>query len=287
VSKLDVPFADKTKDPYFETVPATRLDGKPSKKVKKRRKALPPGISEHDGKVLTKVKRRAYRLDMCLFTFMGIKFGWGSVIGIIPGLVVNRLGASLHDVGFDPLTCHLRSIGDVLDALLALMVFKTCNQIEDGLPAGVKMKMFLNIAFDFVIGIVPFVGDLMDAAFRANSRNALLLEQHLREKGKQRLRKAGQPVPDVDPSDPDEYDRLRRGETSADGGAGSANSPRMPTTPQTAEVRDERGWWGRSSRSRIDDIETGVTPAVPRENTRRSSRRERDRRDRSRDRPRA
>ncbi len=72
-------------DPYFEQVPATRLDGRPSSKTKKRRKALPAGISEHDGKVLTKVKRRAYRLDMSLFNCCGIRFGWGSVIGIIPG----------------------------------------------------------------------------------------------------------------------------------------------------------------------------------------------------------
>lgn len=79
---------DKTSkdDPYFESVPATRLDGKPSKsgKVKKQRKALPPGLSENDAQVLTKVKRRAYRLDSCLFSFAGIKFGWGSVIGFIP-----------------------------------------------------------------------------------------------------------------------------------------------------------------------------------------------------------
>ena len=72
-------------DPYFESVPATRLNGKPSKKMKKVRKALPPGISDHDGKVLTKVKRRAYRLDMSLFNCCGIRFGWSSVIGIVPG----------------------------------------------------------------------------------------------------------------------------------------------------------------------------------------------------------
>lgn len=78
--------ANTIQDPYFETVPATRLDGRPSsKKGKKRRKALPEGISEHDAKVLTKVKRRAYRLDMSLFNCCGIRFGWSSVIGIVPG----------------------------------------------------------------------------------------------------------------------------------------------------------------------------------------------------------
>ena len=75
----------RRQDPYFEQVPATRLDGRPSKKkFKKRKKALPPGISEHDAKVLTKVKRRAYRLDNALCNCCGIQFGWGSVIGLFP-----------------------------------------------------------------------------------------------------------------------------------------------------------------------------------------------------------
>lgn len=65
-------------------MPATRLNGKPSGKYKKRKKALPPGISDHDAKVLTKVKRRAYRLDNSLCNCCGIKFGWGSVIALFP-----------------------------------------------------------------------------------------------------------------------------------------------------------------------------------------------------------
>jgi len=172
-------------DPYFETIPATRLDGKPSSsgKVKKRRKALPLGISEHDGKVLTKVKRRAYRLDMGLFSCCGIKFGWGSLIGIIPGL------------------------GDVADAFMAMMVLRTAQQVEGGLPTDVRAWMLFNIIADFGIGLVPFLGDLADAVFKANTRNAVLLEKHLRKKGAALLAAQGQPVPALDPSDPDEFDR--------------------------------------------------------------------------------
>ncbi|KAK5988798.1 hypothetical protein PT974_10289 [Cladobotryum mycophilum] len=175
-----------SEDPYFEQVPATRLDGRPTGKVKKRKKALPPGISEHDGKVLTKVKRRAYRLDMSLFNFLGIRFGWSSVLGLIP------------------------AAGDALDAFMALMVFRTCCQVEGGLPASLKFWMLINIVVDFFIGLVPFLGDLADAVFRANTRNATLLEQHLREKGKKELRKSGLPVPAVDPSSAEEYDRIQR-----------------------------------------------------------------------------
>lgn len=64
------------------------------KKTRKRRKAIPPGLSEKDAKILTQVKRRAYRLDYALFNLCGIRFGWGSVIGLVP-LYVTSLCASL------------------------------------------------------------------------------------------------------------------------------------------------------------------------------------------------
>lgn len=71
-------------DPYFEEVPASRLSRALGKKTQKRRKAIPPGLSKNDEQVLTQVKRRAYRLDLCLFSLCGIRFGWGSVIALIP-----------------------------------------------------------------------------------------------------------------------------------------------------------------------------------------------------------
>lgn len=71
-------------DPYFEEVPASRLGRAFGKKTRKRRKAIPPGLSEHDAKILTQVKRRAYRLDYALFNLCGVRFGWSSVIGIVP-----------------------------------------------------------------------------------------------------------------------------------------------------------------------------------------------------------
>lgn len=252
-----------TEDPYFEQVPATRLDGTPNGKFKKRKKALPPGISDHDGKVLTKVKRRAYRLDMSLFSCCGIRFGWGSVIGIIP------------------------AIGDVIDALMALMVMRTCAKIEGGLPAGVKSKMMFNIIFDFAIGLVPFVGDIVDAAFRANTKNAAILEAHLREVGRKNLRAEGRPIPAVDPSDPAEFDRFHS-ETppeyvsrppsthepmSSSQPHSSRNNNRhdndrhaMPAEPEPARTRGG-GWFSRN-KSRPHDPELGMAQPSSRDDRR-------------------
>ena len=75
-----------SQDPYFETIPATRLGGM-YKTTKKRRRALPPGLTPQEEKVLTKAKRRAYRIDLSLGNFLGTRFGWGAVIGLIPGYV--------------------------------------------------------------------------------------------------------------------------------------------------------------------------------------------------------
>ncbi len=155
------------------------------------------------------------------------------------------------------------SVGDVLDALLALMVLKTCCQIEGGLPVALKMQMFFNIAIDFVIGLVPFLGDLVDALFRANTRNAVVLEKHLREKGKKELRRSGMPVPDVDPSSGKEYDRdppAYEEEPSSHHGAAAAgsshNGRREPQHPPEARVNNKGGWFGRG-KARPRDTEMG------------------------------
>ncbi len=52
--------------------------------MKKHKKGIPEGLSQNDGNVLKKVRRRAYRLDMSLFDFCGFKFGWSAVVAIIP-----------------------------------------------------------------------------------------------------------------------------------------------------------------------------------------------------------
>jgi hypothetical protein len=39
--------------------------------------------------------------------------------------------------------------------------------------------MLVNVGVDAVVGAVPLVGDVFDAAWRANRRNILLLREHL------------------------------------------------------------------------------------------------------------
>lgn len=177
--------------------------------------------------------------------------------------------------------------------LLALIVMRTCMKVDGGLPTSVKGKMMFNILTDFVIGLVPFAGDLVDAAYKCNTRNAALLEAHLREEGRKNLKKSGLPVPAIDPSDADEFDRLqtqdppeyisnppsrnasmseRRQRSRSRSRSRDRRRDDRPVEPVPARVRESRGFFGRS-RARPDDIETGKADRGSRRQ--RSPRRER------------
>ncbi|KAL1954164.1 hypothetical protein VTO42DRAFT_1572 [Malbranchea cinnamomea] len=210
-------------DPYFETVPATNLFGQ--QRMKKRKKAAPEGISQHDAKVLTKVKRRAYRLDLCLCNCCGIRFGWSSVIGLIP------------------------AFGDALDMFMALMVVATCNKIEGGLPANLRLHMLLNVVLDFFIGLIPFVGDLADAVYKCNTRNAVILESYLKKKGQKNLKQMSRPLTEPDSS---------QGSGGASGPTAPSNEPARPQ-PARVHTADSHGS-GRSPgrKTRAHDLEMGL-----------------------------
>jgi len=214
-------------DPYFESVPASRLGFK-----KKKTKALPPGLTKDEENTLTKAKRRAYRMDLC-FSSCGFKFGLGALVGLIPG------------------------IGDVIDFLFAYMVFRTCCSVNPPLPRATVTRMQLNIAIDFAIGLVPFLGDIADAIYKCNTKNVVLLEKELRKRGAQRLTPA-QKQNTVDPSLEDEYDY------DGQGGVMVQEAPPPRYNSQREHRDDGRG--GRSGGRNDRDLESGgnAPPKPPR-----------------------
>ena len=70
---------------------------------------------------------------------------------------------------------------------MAAMVIATCCKIDGGLPREIKSKMVFNLIVDLVIGLVPFLGDIADALFRCNTKNAVILERYLADKGQRNL----------------------------------------------------------------------------------------------------
>ena len=84
---------------------------------------------------------------------IGLRFGWDSVLGLFPG------------------------IGDVLTSAVSLLIVHHAWQTKAS-PLTMT-RMLGNVGIDFVVGAIPFVGDLFDFAFRANRKNVRLLERHL------------------------------------------------------------------------------------------------------------
>jgi hypothetical protein len=44
--------------------------------------------------------------------------------------------------------------------------------------------MLANVGIDFLLGLLPIVGDIVDLFNRSNNRNVRLLQRHLRESNK-------------------------------------------------------------------------------------------------------
>lgn len=79
-------------------------------------------------------------------------------------------------IGLDPLLGLIPGAGDAVAALMAAGTLGSA--LKHGIPGVTVARMGLNIAADYVIGLVPFLGDLADFRFKANRRNLDLLRRH-------------------------------------------------------------------------------------------------------------
>ncbi|KAF5342068.1 hypothetical protein D9611_001577 [Ephemerocybe angulata] len=129
---------------------------------KRRKRELPPGLSARDAAILRSVKKRAHYLDKG-FSLCGMRFGWTFFISLIP------------------------IVGDITDATLNYyLVVRKARKAD--LPPWLLSRMMLNNAISLAVSFVPFAGDLVLAMFKANSRNAALLEEFLRIRGEEYLK---------------------------------------------------------------------------------------------------
>lgn len=80
-------------------------------------------------------------------------------------------------IGVDPLLGLIPIIGDLISFLISSYLILLASRM--GLPRPVIYRMLLNVGIDTVLGAIPFVGDMFDAAWRANSKNAALMERAL------------------------------------------------------------------------------------------------------------
>lgn len=79
-------------------------------------------------------------------------------------------------IGLDPIIGLLPGAGDWIGAMLSLYVLYEGARL--GVPRSVLTRMTGNILLETVVGAVPVVGDLFDFAWKANTRNMALIQQH-------------------------------------------------------------------------------------------------------------
>src|SRR5688572_10821594 len=70
---------------------------------------------------------------------LGIRFGIDAIVGLIPGF------------------------GDALTSLLSFYILSVANR--HNVPRVTQARMAANIALDWVVGIIPLVGDLFDVTW--------------------------------------------------------------------------------------------------------------------------
>ena len=91
--------------------------------------------------------------------------------------------------GLDGLLGLIPGFGDAAGGVLALYILLLAWRA--GVPGPVLARMAGNIGIDVLFGTVPLLGDLADFAFKANLRNADLLDRALGEPEKARKSSVG------------------------------------------------------------------------------------------------
>jgi hypothetical protein len=80
-------------------------------------------------------------------------------------------------VGLDVILDLIPVAGDIVAAALgAYMVWEARNL---GMSRWQMTRMAGNVGFDWLLGLIPFVGAVPDFFFRSNSRNLKIIKRHL------------------------------------------------------------------------------------------------------------
>jgi hypothetical protein len=89
--------------------------------------------------------------DLFRVPVLGWRFGLDALIGLIPGF------------------------GDTATSLVSFYIL--VNAVRYGVPKITLLRMGLNIGIDYVVGSLPFVGDVVDAWWKSNRKNLNLLKE--------------------------------------------------------------------------------------------------------------
>ena len=88
-----------------------------------------------------------------------------------------RVPFTRFEFGLDALLGLMPGAGDATGALLSAYIVVVASR--SGVSGPTLLRMLGNIGLETLVGLVPLLGDLFDAGWKANVRNVALLDQHL------------------------------------------------------------------------------------------------------------
>src|SRR5688572_19744814 len=93
---------------------------------------------------LRRLRSLAWLLDNSIPLPGGFRVGLDAIIGLIPG------------------------VGDAIGGLISTYLINEARMM--GAPRSVLLRMTGNVLLETIIGVIPFAGDLFDAAYKANTK---------------------------------------------------------------------------------------------------------------------
>ena len=88
-----------------------------------------------------------------------------------------RSPGTKQTVGLDVILDIIPIGGDVIGALLGLYMVWEAQNLK--MPLTATLRMIGNVGFDFLLGLIPWIGIVPDLFFRSNSRNLRIIKRHL------------------------------------------------------------------------------------------------------------
>ena len=181
-------------------------------------------------------------------------------------LAVSSAMLSFSGLCYSSVANYPYRLGDFIDLFMAYMVLNTAMKVSPGKDRDkLRATMVMNIIIDFVIGLVPFLGDVADTFFRCNTRNAVALEKMLNARVKASEKRTAALTDRVHEVGSEEA--LPPAYTESDRRRTPDAEPAIQKPPKTkSSMRNGGGWFGgrQGTDADLERGETVVPPKPPR-----------------------